>query len=218
MKTLLVRQARLLVTMDAQRREIADGAVFVRGPVVEAVGPTGELPATADEVIDAHDQIVIPGLVNTHHHMFQTLTRAVRSAQDVELFGWLRTLYPIWARLTPEMAFVSTQIACAELMLSGCTTSSDHLYLFPNGCRLDDTLQAAAEIGLRFHAARGAMSVGESAGGLPPDSVVEGEAPRDAAHRGRAVQPVLGQPRVDARRRAAGARARCGPAHPPGRE
>jgi cytosine/adenosine deaminase-related metal-dependent hydrolase len=176
MKTLLVRHARLLVTMDAQRREIADGAVFMRGPVVEAVGPTGELPATADEVIDADDQIVIPGLVNTHHHMFQTLTRAVRPAQDVELFGWLRMLYPIWARLTPEMAFVSTQIACAELMLSGCTTSSDHLYLFPNGCRLDDTLQAAAEIGLRFHAARGAMSVGESAGGLPPDSVVEGEA------------------------------------------
>jgi len=176
MKTLLVRHARLLVTMDAQRREIADGAVFMRGHVVEAVGPTGELPATADEVIDAHDQIVIPGLVNTHHHMFQTLTRVVRPAQDVELFGWLRTLYPIWARLTPEMAFVSTQIACAELMLSGCTTSSDHLYLFPNGCRLDDTLQAAAQIGLRFHAARGAMSVGESAGGLPPDSVVEGEA------------------------------------------
>jgi 8-oxoguanine deaminase len=176
MKTLLVRHARLLVTMDAQRREIADGAVFMRGPVVEAVGSSDELPATADAVIDAHDQIVIPGLVNTHHHMFQTLTRVVRPAQDVELFGWLRTLYPIWARLTPEMAFVSTQIACAELMLSGCTTSSDHLYLFPNGCRLDDTLQAATEVGLRFHAARGAMSVGESAGGLPPDSVVEGEA------------------------------------------
>ncbi|HEY6132805.1 MAG TPA: 8-oxoguanine deaminase [Rubrivivax sp.] len=176
MKTLLVRHARLLVTMDSQRREIEDGAVFMRGHVIEAVGATAELPPTADEVIDAHDQIVIPGLVNTHHHMYQTLTRAVRPAQDCELFRWLQTLYPIWARLTPEMAHVSTQIACAELLLSGCTTSSDHLYLFPNGCRLDDTLDAAAEIGMRFHAARGSMSVGESAGGLPPDSVVEDEA------------------------------------------
>jgi 8-oxoguanine deaminase len=176
MKTLLIHHARLLVTMDTQRREIADGAVFMRGHVIEAVGASADLPPTADEVIDAHDQIVIPGLVNTHHHMYQTLTRAVRPAQDCELFQWLQTLYPIWARLTPEMLHVSTQIACAELLLSGCTTSSDHLYLFPNGCRLDDTLHAAAEIGLRFHAARGAMSVGQSAGGLPPDSVVEDEA------------------------------------------
>ena len=175
-KTLLIRHARLLVTHDAQRREIADGAVFIRGPAIEAVGRSAELPDTADEIIDAHDQIVLPGLVNTHHHMFQTLTRAVPAAQDNELFGWLQTLYPIWERLTPEMLHVSTQLAMAELLLSGCTTSSDHLYLFPNGCRLDDTLHAAAEVGLRFHAARGAMSVGLSQGGLPPDSLVEDEA------------------------------------------
>ncbi len=162
--------------MDAQRREIPDGAVFIRGPRIEAVGPSAELPATADEVIDAHDQIVMPGLVNTHHHMYQTLTRAVPAAQDTELFGWLQTLYPIWARITPEMLHVSTQIAMAELLLSGCTTTSDHLYLFPNGCRLDDTLHAAAEVGMRFHAARGSMSVGQSQGGLPPDRVVEREA------------------------------------------
>ena len=162
--------------MDAQRREIPDGAVFIRGPRIEAVGPSAALPATADEVIDAHDQIVLPGLVNTHHHMYQTLTRAVPAAQDTELFGWLQTLYPIWARIMPEMLHVSTQIAMAELLLSGCTTTSDHLYLFPNGCRLDDTLHAAAEMGMRFHAARGAMSVGQSQGGLPPDSVVEDEA------------------------------------------
>ena len=174
-KTLLIRHARLLVTMDAQRREISDGAVFIRGPAIEAVGTTAELPATADEVIDAHDHVLMPGLVNTHHHMYQTLTRAVRPAQDNELFGWLQTLYPIWARLTPEMLHVSTQIAMAELLLSGCTTTSDHLYLFPNGCRLDDTLHAAAEVGMRFHAARGAMSVGQSQGGLPPDRVVEAE-------------------------------------------
>jgi len=176
LSTLLVRNATRLVTMDAQRREIAGGAVFARDGVVEAVGATAALPATADEVIDARDQVVIPGLVNTHHHMFQTLTRAVPAAQDCELFGWLRTLYPIWARLTPEMLQVSTQLACAELLLSGCTTSSDHLYLFPGACRLDDTLHAAAEVGLRFHAARGAMSVGMSQGGLPPDEVVEDEA------------------------------------------
>jgi len=176
LSTLLIRQATLLVTMDAQRREIADGAVFARDGVIEAVGASAQLPQTADEVIDARGQVVIPGLVNTHHHFYQTLTRAVPAAQDAELFTWLKTLYPIWARLTPEMAYVSTQTAMAELLLSGCTTSSDHLYLFPNGTRLDDTLEAAREIGMRFHAARGAMSVGESKGGLPPDAVVEDEA------------------------------------------
>ena len=176
MSTLLVRHARLLVTMDAQRREIADGAVFARDGVIEAVGPSAQLPLSADEVIDARGQVVIPGLVNTHHHFYQTLTRVVPAAQDAELFTWLKTLYPIWAKLTPEMAYVSTQTAMAELLLSGCTTSSDHLYLFPNGTRLDDTIEAAREIGMRFHAARGAMSVGESKGGLPPDRVVQDEA------------------------------------------
>jgi cytosine/adenosine deaminase-related metal-dependent hydrolase len=173
LSTLLIRNARLVVTMDDARREIADGAVFVRGNVIEAVGPSDQLPTTADEVIDARDQVVIPGLVNTHHHMYQTLTRAI--AQDCELFQWLRTLYPIWARLTPEMIRASTQTAMAELLLSGCTTSSDHLYIYPNGVTLDDSLEAAAGIGMRFHAARGSMSVGESQGGLPPDRVVERE-------------------------------------------
>jgi len=176
LSTLLIRHATLLVTMDAQRREIVDGAVFARDGVIEAVGASAQLPPTADEVIDARGQVVIPGLVNTHHHFYQTLTRAVPAAQDAELFTWLKTLYPNWARLTPEMAHVSTQTAMAELLLSGCTTSSDHLYLFPNGTRLDDTIEAAAQIGMRFHAARGAMSVGQSKGGLPPDAVVEDEA------------------------------------------
>ncbi len=176
MATLLIRNAQLLVTMDADRREIAGGAVFARNGVIESVGATAQLPHDADEVIDATDQIVIPGLVNTHHHFYQTLTRAVPAAQDAELFGWLKTLYPIWARLTPEMAFVSTQTAMAELLLSGCTTTSDHLYIFPNGVTLEDSIEAAQQVGMRFHAARGAMSVGQSQGGLPPDSVVEGEA------------------------------------------
>jgi cytosine/adenosine deaminase-related metal-dependent hydrolase len=174
-KTLLVRHAHTLVTLDGTRREIVDGAVFARGGVIEAVGRTQDLPQVADEVIDAHDQVVLPGLVNTHHHMYQSLTRAVRPAQDSELFGWLQALYPLWARLTPEMLHTSTQLAMAELLLSGCTTSSDHLYLFPPGCTLDDTLRAAQEVGMRFHAARGAMSVGVSQGGLPPDEVVEDE-------------------------------------------
>jgi len=174
-KTLLIRNARLLVTMDAARREIEGGGVFVRDHVIEAVGAGADLPPTADVVIDAGDQIVIPGLVNTHHHMFQTLTRVIRPAQDCDLFQWLQTLYPLWAGLTPEMVRVSTQTAMAELLLSGCTTSSDHLYVFPNGVTLEDSIEAAQDIGMRLHAARGAMSVGQSQGGLPPDSLVENE-------------------------------------------
>jgi 8-oxoguanine deaminase len=175
MKTLLIRDADVVVTMDDQRRELARASVLVRGRAVEAIGPAEDLPREADEVIDARGHAVLPGLVNTHHHMYQSLTRAVPAAQDAELFGWLKALYPIWAGLTPEMVRVSTQLAMAELLLSGCTTSSDHLYLYPNGVRLDDSIEAAREIGMRFHAARGSMSVGESAGGLPPDALVERE-------------------------------------------
>jgi len=174
--TLLIRNARVVATMDDDRTEWRDASVFVRGPAIEAIGPADTLPATADEVIDARHHAVVPGLVNTHHHMYQSLTRAVPAAQDAELFGWLRTLYPIWSRLTPEMAHVSAQLAMTELLLSGCTTSSDHLYLYPNGVTLDDTIAAAAVTGMRFHPTRGSMSVGESAGGLPPDPLVEREA------------------------------------------
>lgn len=176
MKTLLVRNADMLVTMDGARREIRGGGLYAEGRRIMAVGTAADLPDTADDVIDLAGHVVIPGLINTHHHMYQSLTRAVPAAQDAELFGWLRALYPIWARLTPEMIGVSTQVAMAELMLSGCTTSSDHLYIYPNGCRLDDSIEAAAGIGMRFHACRGSMSVGESQGGLPPDAVVENEA------------------------------------------
>ncbi len=171
--TLLVRNATVVVTMDDERREIPDGGLYVRDGWIEQVAATAELPTDADEVIDLSGHVVLPGLVNTHHHLYQTLTRAL--AQDVGLFDWLRTLYPIWARLTPDDIRVSTQVGLVELALSGCTTSSDHLYLFPNGCRLDDAIEAARQVGLRFHAARGSMSLGESQGGLPPDSVVEDE-------------------------------------------
>jgi cytosine/adenosine deaminase-related metal-dependent hydrolase len=176
MTTLLLKNADVLVTMDAQRREIRDGAVFIRDGVIEAVGASAELPTSADRVISLAGCVALPGLVNTHHHMYQSLTRAIPGAQDAELFAWLRRLYPIWAGLTPEMIRVSTLTAMAELILSGCTTSSDHLYLYPNGARLDDSIDAATTLGMRFHAARGSMSVGESDGGLPPDRLVENEA------------------------------------------
>ena len=175
MSTLLVQHVESLVTMDDDRRRISDGGLFVRDNVIEQVGPTADLPAEADRIINARGTIVLPGLVNTHHHLYQTLTRAVPPAQDVTLFQWLKTLYPIWAGLTAEAVYTSALVGLAELMLSGCTTASDHLYIYPNDCRIDDEIQAAQEIGIRFHASRGSMSLGESKGGLPPDRVVEDE-------------------------------------------
>jgi len=175
MSTLLVKHAALLVTMDDHRQEIPDGGLFVRDGFIEQVAPTRVLPAQADEVLDLSDHIILPGLINTHHHFYQTLTRAVPAAQDANLFNWLKTLYPIWGRMTPEDIRLSTQTALAELALSGCTTASDHLYIFPNGSKLDDEIQAGMEVGIRLHASRGSMSLGESKGGLPPDSVVEAE-------------------------------------------
>ncbi len=173
MSTLLVQHADVLVTMDAQRRQIKDGALFVRNQTIEQVGPSASLPNDADTVINARGMIVLPGLVNTHHHLYQSLTRAL--AQESVLFDWLKTLYPIWARLTPEAVYLGAKLGLAELMLSGCTTSSDHHYLWPHGSRIDDEIEAAMELGIRFHASRGSMSLGESQGGLPPDSVVEAE-------------------------------------------
>lgn len=175
MSTLLVKHASVVVTMDNFRSEIPDGGLYIRDGFIEQIGFTKDLPATADRVLDLTGYIVAPGLINTHHHFYQTLTRVVPNAQNVNLFNWLKTLYPIWARMTPEHIRVSTQLALAELALSGCTTASDHLYLFPNGSRLDDEIDAAREMGLRLTATRGSMSLGESQGGLPPDSVVENE-------------------------------------------
>lgn len=179
MNTLLIKNAQCIATFDPaptpHGNELRDASIWIRGNRIEAIGPAAELPHTADEVIDAKGHLVMPGLINTHHHMTQSLTRAIPAVQNAELFGWLRGLYPIWARLTPEMVRVSTQVAMAELLLSGCTTSSDHLYIYPNGVRLDDSIEAAAEIGMRFVASRGSMSLGQSQGGLPPDCVVENE-------------------------------------------
>ncbi|MCZ2121027.1 MAG: 8-oxoguanine deaminase [Anaerolineales bacterium] len=174
MSTLLIKNAHI-VTMDDHQKEIPNGGLFIRRGLIQKVGEMRELPETADEVLDLQGHVVLPGLVNTHHHFYQTLTRAVPAAQDANLFNWLKTLYPIWAKLQPEDIFTSTQTALAELALSGCTTASDHLYLYPNGSKLDDEIAAALEIGVRLQASRGSMSLGESQGGLPPDSVVDSE-------------------------------------------
>ena len=173
MADILIRNAAHVVTMDDDRRELVDCDVHVENGVIAAVGQG--LHAPDAEVFDARGKLLTPGLVNTHHHLYQTLTRAVPGAQDALLFGWLQRLYPIWANFGPEEMFISAQIGLAELALSGCTLTSDHLYLYPNGARLDDTIAAAGEVGLRFHATRGAMSIGESDGGLPPDALVEDE-------------------------------------------
>ncbi len=173
MSDILIRNADVVVTMNATRQELARADIHLRGGVIHAVGPGLHAPGAT--VIDAQGCVVTPGLVNTHHHLYQTLTRAVPGGQDALLFGWLKTLYPIWSRFGPDEMFTSAQLGLAELALSGCTMTSDHLYLFPNGARLDDTIAAAGEVGLRFHPTRGAMSIGESAGGLPPDALVERE-------------------------------------------
>jgi 8-oxoguanine deaminase len=175
MATLLIKRAQVIATMNDAQQELTDASILIRDHVIEAVGPSDTLPDTADRVIDARRHVVIPGLINTHHHMVQSLTKAVPVSQNAELFAWLKGLYPIWAGLTPEMVRVSTQVAMAELLLSGCTTTSDHLYIYPNGVRLDDSIDGARAIGMRFVATRGSMSVGESQGGLPPDHVVEKE-------------------------------------------
>ncbi len=174
MGTLLLKNIHTLATLDNQRRELSNVSIYIENNVITAVGNLDAMPFhSADTVIDLSNHIVLPGLINTHHHMYQSLTRVL--AQDNELFDWLKILYPIWANLHGNHIYVSAKLAMAELILSGCTTSSDHLYIFPNDVKLEDEIRAAEEIGMRFHAARGSMSLGESKGGLPPDSVVEEE-------------------------------------------
>lgn len=173
MTHLTIRNADHILTMNDRREELRGADIHFSDGQITAIGH--DLPVQG-EVVEATGCVVTPGLVNTHHHLYQSLTRAVPGGQDALLFGWLQTLYPIWSRFDPEAFFVSAQVGLAELALSGCSLSSDHLYLFPNGGRLDDTIAAAAEIGMRFHPTRGAMSIGESDGGLPPDHLVEREA------------------------------------------
>ena len=175
MTTLLIHNAHTIATLNDAGDELRNASIYVKDNRIEAIGPAASVPQTADTVINAQHHVVIPGMVNTHHHMCQSLTRAIPAVQNAELFSWLTGLYPIWAGLQPDMIYASTQTAMAELLLSGCTTSSDHLYIYPNGVKLDDCIAAAKEIGMRFVATRGSMSVGQSKGGLPPDRVVEQE-------------------------------------------
>jgi 8-oxoguanine deaminase len=174
-QTLHIKNAQCVATMDDDSRELKNSSILIEAGLIKWIGSSGEEPQQANETIDAQGHLVVPGFVNTHHHMYQSLTRAIPAVQNAELFSWLKGLYPIWAGLTPKMVHTSTQVAMAELLLSGCTTSSDHLYIYPNGVRLDDSIEAAKEIGMRFVATRGSMSVGQSQGGLPPDAVVENE-------------------------------------------
>ena len=173
--TLLLKNARVIATMDDEEREIENGYILVRNNRIEAVGTSDECPQNAGRTIDLSGHVVIPGLINTHHHMFQSLTRALPAAQNGELFDWLSALFPVWRNIPPEMQRAASRTAMAELMLSGCTTAADHAYLYVNGITLDDSVQAAIEMGIRFHAARGAMSLGQSQGGLPPDELVEAD-------------------------------------------
>src|ERR1700722_19555850 len=175
MSTLLAKNAEVLVTMDGQRRELKNAGIYAEGGFIKQIGLNGELPSTADVVLDLSGQIVLPGFVNTHHHLDQTLTRNLPAAQNNNLFPWLQVHYRLWASRTPAATRCSTLVGLAELALSGCTTVFDHSYVFKNGCRVDDQIAAAKEIGVRFHACRGSMSLGESRGGLPPASCGGGE-------------------------------------------
>lgn len=172
---MLIKNATRLATMDPHGTEFEDAALFARDGWIEFVGPSSEAPSDADEIVDLSGHVVLPGLINTHHHLYQTLTRALPGAQNAPLFDWLRTLYPIWGRMTPDHVRVATRLGLAELALSGCTTAFDHQYLWPNGSSIADQFEGAEPVGIRFHASRGSMSLGESEGGLPPDSVVESE-------------------------------------------
>jgi len=176
MSTLLAKNAEVLVTMDSQRRELKNAGLYVEEGFIKHVGPNDELPATADTVIDLSGQNLLPGFVNTHHHLNQTLTRILFAAQNNNLFPWLQAQYCIWARTTKEASRASTLIGLGELALSGCTTVFDHTYLFKSGNKVDCQIQAAKDLGVRFHASRGSMSLGQSQGGLPPDDCVEDEA------------------------------------------
>ncbi len=175
--SLLIRNIHTLVLMDEAQSVVRDAYVYAENGKIIKVGAGSFGLPKAETVIRAPHSAAIPGLVNTHHHLYQTLTRAYAPAADAQLFDWLRTLYPIWARLDEEAVYVSALAGMAELLLSGCTTTADHHYVFPRGKSdlIDVQIEAARRVGMRFHPTRGSMSVGRSKGGLPPDSVVQRE-------------------------------------------
>ena len=175
---LLIRNAGLVATVDASRREIPGGWVAITGGLISGIGGTADPEPRAERVIDAGGGLVTPGLVNTHHHLFQNLTRAYPPMTSAPLFGWLQSLYPLWtASIDEEAEYLAAWVGLAELALSGCTTSSDHHYLHPvrAGDLLGAEIRAASDLGMRFHPTYASMSLGESKGGLPPDEAVRDE-------------------------------------------
>lgn len=175
MGTLLAKNVDMLVTMDGQRRELKNAGLFARDGMIQQVGPSAELPEKADIVLDLRGHILLPGLINCHHHLDQILTRNLPKGQNTNLFPWLMAHYRVWGSRTPEDTRTAVLVGCGELALSGCTTVFDHAYVFQNGCKVDDQIAAAAELGIRFVVSRGSMSLGQSKGGLPPDDCVEAE-------------------------------------------
>ena len=176
MSSILIKNIKEIVTMDKERNRLKGYSLLIKDNRVDKIAL--DIKFTADQVIDGSDYFLYPGLINTHHHFYQTLTRNIPQVQNVELFNWLKYLYPIWARLTPEAVYYSSLVAMGELLKTGCTTSVDQFYVFPQGQPkelLDEEFRAAEEIGIRFHGSRGSMSLSEKDGGLPPDSVVQTE-------------------------------------------
>jgi len=176
MSSILIKNIKEIVTMDKERNRLKGYSLLIKDNLVNKIAL--DIEFTTDQVIDDSDYFLYPGLINTHHHFYQTLTRNIAQVQNVELFNWLKYLYPIWARLTPEAVYYSSLVAMGELLKTGCTTSVDQFYVFPRGQPkelLDEEFRAAEEIGIRFHGSRGSMSLGEKDGGLPPDSVVQSE-------------------------------------------
>ena len=179
MSKILIKDIKELITMDDERNRFKNIDVLIEDEQIKKIDKNIDLRSDqVDEIIEAGNYFAFPGLINTHHHFYQTLTRNIPEAQGVELFNWLKFLYPIWQNLTPEAVYYSTLLASAELLKTGCTTSVDHFYLFPENQPnnlIDYQFKAAKEIGIRFHGSRGSMSLSEEDGGLPPASVVQSE-------------------------------------------
>lgn len=177
MKSIIIKNADVIVTMDDRRTVIRDGSIYIEKNKIISIGESKDVDYSADVEIDGRNKIVLPGLINTHHHLYQTMFRNIPAVQNAHLFTWLTELYEIWREITRDAIYISAMTGIIELLLSGCTTTSDHLYIFPPEDRgiVDEEMRAAKELGIRFHPCRGSMSMGKSKGGLPPDDIVQDE-------------------------------------------
>ena len=176
MSSILIKNVKEIVTMDKERNKLKGYSLLIKDNIISKIAR--DIKFKVDEIIDGSDYFLYPGLINTHHHFYQTLTRNIPQVQNVELFDWLKHLYPIWSRLTPEAIYYGSLVAMGELLKTGCTTAVDQFYVFPDGQPkelVDEEFRAAQEIGIRFHGSRGSMSLSKKDGGLPPDEVVQTE-------------------------------------------